>query len=76
MTFAAYFARQLALAMEDAGMRQTDLHEVTGISHAHISKLCRGMSEPSLPMIRRVARAFDCAIEDFLPLPEEMEGCR
>lgn len=60
-------AYRLAFAREECGMTQKDLAEKTGIHQAEISKLERGIGNPSLLTLQRIAEGLDLELQiDFL----------
>lgn len=60
-------AYQLSLARENAGITQKELAEKTGIYQADISKYERGLGNPSLSTLKRLADGLDMDIRiDFL----------
>ena len=60
-------AYQLLLARESANITQKELAEKTGIYQADISKLERGLGNPSLATLKRLAEGLDMNIRiDFI----------
>lgn len=60
-------AYQLLLARESANITQKELSEKTGIYQADISKLERGLGNPSLSTLKRLAEGLDMDIRiDFI----------
>ena len=60
-------AYQLLLARESANITQKELSEKTGIYQADISKLERGLGNPSLYTLKRLAEGLDMDIRiDFI----------
>lgn len=60
-------AYQLAMAREQAGMTQKELAEKTGIYQADISKLERGLGNPSLSTLKRLADGMGAKLKvDFI----------
>ena len=60
-------AYQLLLARESANITQKELAEKTGIYQADISKLERGLGNPSLATLKRLAEGLDMDIRiDFI----------
>ena len=55
-------AYQLLLARESANITQKELSEKTGIYQADISKLERGLGNPSLSTLKRLAEGLDMDI--------------
>lgn len=56
-------AYRLLLARNQAGMTQKELSEKTGIYQADISKLERGIGNPSIATLQRLANAMDMILE-------------
>ena len=52
-------AYRLALAREEAGITQKELAEKTGIYQADISKIERGIGNPSILTLKRLAEGLD-----------------
>lgn len=67
-----YLATQLRLAMEDTGLNGLGVAERSGVSPAMVSKILHAQTQPSVAVLLRVAAAFECRLEDFLPLPGEV----
>ena len=60
-------AYQLLLARESANITQKELAEKTGIYQADISKLERGLGNPSLSTLKRLADGLDMELRiDFI----------
>jgi len=60
-------AYQLLLARENAGITQKELAEKTGIYQADISKLERGLGNPSLSTLKRLADGLGMRVRiDFI----------
>ena len=51
-------ARALHSARVEQGMTQADLEAASGISHANISRIETGSSNPSLKTLRKLAKAM------------------
>ena len=59
----------LPVLRAEAGWSQQDLAEKLGVSRQTVNALERGKYDPSLPLAFRIARLFNCRIEDvFDPL--------
>ena len=43
-----------------------DVQKLTGISHAHIGKIERGESSPTLDMLQKLANAYNTTISDMI----------
>ncbi len=56
-------AYQVLLARNQAGMTQRELSEKTGIYQADISKIERGIGNPSIATLQRLANAMDMMLE-------------
>ena len=56
-------AYQLLQAREEAKLTQKDLAEKTGIYQADISKIERGIGNPSLLTLKRLADGLDMELE-------------
>lgn len=56
-------AYQILLARESAHMTQKQLAEKTGIYQADISKIERGIGNPSLSTLKRIAAGLDMTLE-------------
>jgi len=60
-------AYKLAFAREQAKMTQKELSEKTGIYQADISKLERGLGNPSILTLKRLAEGMDMELQvDFV----------
>lgn len=53
------------------GVKQKDLEEQTGISHAAMSALCNSKSEPTLKNARRISKVLDVSIDELWPDEED-----
>lgn len=61
-------AERLALARDSVGMTQCRLAEETGIYQADISKIERGLANPSLLTLQRLADGMDMEVQiEFVP---------
>ena len=59
----------LPVLRAEAGWSQQDLANKLGVSRQTVNALERGKYDPSLPLAFRIARLFNCRIEDvFDPL--------
>jgi transcriptional regulator with XRE-family HTH domain len=63
---AEQFAVNLRRARADAGLSQEDLSERSGLHSTEISRLERGVREPRLGTIVRIARGLGIAAADLL----------
>lgn len=69
---AAELAENLIKAREIANITQKQLSEVTGIHQADISKIERGLANPSLSTLKRLARGVNMELHlTFTPLRKE-----
>jgi transcriptional regulator with XRE-family HTH domain len=50
-----------------AGLQQNELARKAGVSKAHVSRLELGRCGPSPDVLRRLAEALDCPVEDLMP---------
>ena len=61
--------RAILRARLDAGMTQSELSQASGISQADISRLENGTRNPSLLLLKRLAKALNSRLEiRFIPL--------
>ncbi|MFJ2477050.1 helix-turn-helix transcriptional regulator [Streptomyces sp. NPDC087659] len=51
----------------EAGLTQTDLARMAGISKAHLSAVEKGKANFSPPYLRKISEALGCTIADLLP---------
>ena len=54
---------QIALARENAGLTQTELSKKTGIDQGDISKLERGLGNPSFKKVSKILEGLDSIME-------------
>ena len=60
---------ELSRARETVGMTQKQLSEITGIYQADISKIERGLANPSLATLKRLAAGMEMKLElKFVPI--------
>jgi XRE family aerobic/anaerobic benzoate catabolism transcriptional regulator len=58
-----------------AGLTQTALATTAGISQSHLANIEAGRDEPSLVVLRDLAKALDCTADDLLrECPPEAPG--
>ena len=58
----------LAARRTERGWSQARLAEILGVSRQTIISIEKGRFDPALPLAFRLARTFDCSIEDlFIP---------
>lgn len=68
----AELAENLTKAREIANITQKQLSEVTGIHQADISKIERGLANPSLSTLKRLAKGMGMELQlTFIPLRKE-----
>lgn len=68
----AILAESLMNARETVNMTQKELSEATGIHQADISKIERGLANPSLSTLKRLARGMNMELHfTFTPLRKE-----
>lgn len=56
---------QMTRIREERGLSQSQLAEMVGANQATISKIERGLGNPTLTMIRRIAKALNCQPPDL-----------
>lgn len=56
-------AENLAMSRDTAGMTQKQLSEITGIYQGDISKIERGLANPSLSTLKRLADGLGMKLE-------------
>lgn len=54
---------------EAAGLKQSDLAEMSGVSQGHISKLEIGDESPTLKTLQKLADALGISIQDLVAAP-------
>lgn len=60
--------RQLVAARKARGLTQTELSEISGISQADICRLEKGTRNPSVALLKRLAKALDATLHiEFIP---------
>lgn len=64
------FGQRLCRMMRYNGINQKELSELSGISEHTISSYTLGRSTPSAYTLSRLARAFECQIEDLIKFEE------
>lgn len=60
------FARNLRRARKDAGISQEGLAKKTGLHSTEISRLERGLREPRLGTIAKLARGLRIGVDDLV----------
>ena len=65
-------ARQLIALRLERGLSQAELAERAGTKQASVSRVERGVTTPSLPLLKRLAEALDARLEVQL-VPEEQD---
>ena len=68
-------ARQLIALRLERGLSQAELAKRAGTKQASVSRVERGVTTPSLPLLRRLAEALDARLEVQL-VPEEQSSPR
>ena len=63
------FADAVRKARAEAGISQTQLAELTGIDQSDISKIERGVANPSVSTLQRIARALGGRLSITIDLP-------
>ncbi len=59
----AMLAYAVALARAQTGLTQKDLSQITGIDQSDISKIERGVANPSVNTLERIATAMGCKLQ-------------
>lgn len=59
-------ANQISLARNKKNLTQTELAKITGIHQAEISKIERGIGNPSIKTLERIAQGLELTLELFL----------
>lgn len=57
--------QKLRQLREKAGMSQTDLAEILGVTQVAVSKWELGQSMPRVSMLSRIAKVLRCKVADF-----------
>jgi ribosome-binding protein aMBF1 (putative translation factor) len=65
ITWRKEFGRKLQRAIQDKGISQETLSEITGLSRQMISRYIRGNSTPSGYVVSRLAEALDCDVREL-----------
>ncbi|WP_327587081.1 helix-turn-helix domain-containing protein [Nonomuraea sp. NBC_00507] len=55
-----------------AGLKQKTLADLAELSEAHVSLIENGKRSPGADVLKRLATALDCAIEDLMAVEEPM----
>ena len=64
-------------ARKEQNLTQKELSEITGITQADISRIENGTRNPSLEMMKRLARGMGMVLKlEFLPVNAEASGNR
>ena len=63
------FADAVRKARAEAGISQTQLAELTGIDQSDISKIERGVANPSVSTLQRIAKALGGRLTITIDLP-------
>lgn len=70
-------AINLTKARASVGMTQKQLAEATGIYQADISRIERGLANPSLATLKRLAAGMGMSLNvEFVKNPDSNKGCR
>lgn len=56
---------------KEAGYTQEELADATGVSRQTIISIERGRYIPSLPLALKIARFFECSMDDMFELKED-----
>ncbi len=62
----SWFGVNLRWARRKRGLSIREVHESTGLSHAYLSEVERGLANISLKSMARLARAVSCSVEELL----------
>lgn len=62
------FCARFDSLLRHSGCTLTTLAEETGISHQTLSRYARGLTEPRMSDLRKMARALKCTLNDFTSL--------
>jgi len=62
------FGLRLSQLREAKGWTQLDMHYESGIDPSYISRIERGVVNPSLTVIITLARALGCSIDELIKL--------
>lgn len=69
-----HLSQAVLTARAEAGISQMQLAELTGISQADISRMERGLANPSVSTLNRVAKALGCQLQiEFIKGQEKLE---
>ena len=52
--------------IQQSGIRQSELSEMTGISQGTISNYMNGCTSPTIDNLFKIAKALKCRVEDFI----------
>ena len=66
MTIAEVFGKNVTYTLEDKGMTQTRLAELTGLERSHLNRLVHGQGGPSLYTAFVIAKVLDVTIDMLL----------
>jgi len=64
---AVEFSRRMRDKRRAAGLRQTDLAALALMQPEFISRIERGIANPSLMSMSLIAQALECSLPDLLP---------
>lgn len=65
--------KKIKLRRELLGLNQVELAERTGITQAYISRLERGLFNPTAPVIYRLAKGLKCSTDYLISDSDEKE---
>jgi len=64
------FSENLKKIMGQYNITQVILAEKSGLGQSHISQLCRGVKNPTLPVLLSLAKALNCSLEELTGMEE------
>jgi len=56
--------------MAQHNITQVILAEKSGLGQSHISQLCRGVKNPTLPVLISLAKSLNCSLEELTGMKE------
>ena len=65
-TFEQKLGKRVRAAREAAGMSQMDVRDKTGMSLSHYQKLERGVLDPRISTICKVAKLFSVSLDELV----------
>ena len=63
--------KSMKIAMAQCGINQQELAVASGITEATISRIAKGRGSPSFDTIKKLAKATDCTVMEFITLGEK-----